>query len=180
MATIKGEVFRVYEKPFKGKTLYTVKIDGDPIYYRMNEKRYAGIVEPGNTITFESEPIDQQSAKMTSAPELVKNVPAAVPAATGGASGGNAGLQMRYQGALERAIAFVDLATKTGALVLPKDQKKKVGYWRRGLTATRPSSTRIPTSSVRSLVNSKVRGQKPRLRPPRTRMTRSKAGELVR
>lgn len=42
MATVKGKVWKVYQKEWKNKTLYTIKIDGNDTYYRCGEK------DPGN------------------------------------------------------------------------------------------------------------------------------------
>ena len=43
---VEGVVFKVYEKAFRGQTNYSIKIDGDPLYYRANTNRWAGIAEP--------------------------------------------------------------------------------------------------------------------------------------
>lgn len=129
MAQVQGTVFRIYDKQFSGRMTHTVKLDGDPLYYRMNNNRYAGIVEPGNLISFEATPNpDGTSAKMTSVPVIVKpSSPAAATPAAGGYADNKGGLQQRYQGALERAISMVKLLADTGSLKLPTAINARAG-----------------------------------------------------
>lgn len=125
---VEGVVFRVYEKTFSNRTNYSVKLEDDPLYYRLNQKRFPGIVEAGNRITFEANPNpDGKSANVTS--DVTLATPTANVAQAPGVSGaaGNSGLQMRYQGALERAILFVDMAVKHEAIKLPTAVAKRLG-----------------------------------------------------
>jgi hypothetical protein len=130
MSRVEGVVWKVYDREFRGQTTYTIKIDGNPLYYRAGTKRWAGIAEPGNRVAFDAEPNpDGTSGKITGDVTLASPPPAvaSAPSAGGGGGGGNAGLQMRYQGALERAILFVDLAVKNEAIKLPAAAAKRLG-----------------------------------------------------
>lgn len=127
---VEGVVWKIYTKVFRGRENFTVKIDGDPLYYRLNTNRYPGVCEEGNRIKFTAEEnSDGQSARVLDTPVIVTppaGAAAAAPASAG-AGGSSSGLQMRYQGALERAILFVDVALKNGAIVLPAAKAKKLG-----------------------------------------------------
>jgi len=128
MAKVTGQVFKVYEKQWAGKILFTAKLEGDPIYYRMNENRGAGIVESGNYVEFDAEPnADGKSATVKSKPTLLPRPAAAPPlaAATGAANvyaGGGGGARetsIHYQSARKDALQFVALAVSNGAIALP-------------------------------------------------------------
>lgn len=129
MPKVTGQVFKIYDKEFRGKMLYSIKLEDDPIYYRMNEARHAGIAEAGNYIEFEATPNpDGKSATVKGAPTLVQK-PAAS-AASSGPSGGtfNAGREqsIHYQSARKDALVFVQLALTNGAVKLPAAAAKKL------------------------------------------------------
>lgn len=127
MAKVTGQVFKVYEKEFRGKKLYSVKLENDPIYYRMNEKRHAGVAESGNYIEFDAEPnSDGTSATVKSAPTLVAppQSTAAAPASGGLSVGREASIQ--YQSARKDAVHFLEVAIAAGAVKLPAAQAKKL------------------------------------------------------
>lgn len=119
---VTGQVFKVYEKTFSGKNNYSVKLENDPLYYRMNQKRFAGIAEPGNTVTFSAEMNeDGKSARVTG--ELKKaSGPAAAAAPV---STGNRESSIHYQSARKDALVMVDLLIRTEALSLGKAPAKK-------------------------------------------------------
>jgi len=124
---VEGVVFKVYERDFRGKASYTIKIDGNPTWYRAGGKRFAGIAESGNRVAFDAEPnAGRDDAKITSDVVLAKATPAAggAPSAGGGADRGNS---IVYQSSRKDALALVTLLAQTGALKLPAAQAKKVG-----------------------------------------------------
>lgn len=117
MSKITGQVFKVYPSKFK-KGSYQIKLDGDPVYYNT---RTPGPAEPGVTVTFEAEPYNEKQSDIQGDVTAVKASQTAAPVSAGGSGGGgNPGLQMRYQGALERAILFTELLWTSGALDLSK------------------------------------------------------------
>ena len=124
MAKVTGQVFKAYDKAWGNKVLYSLKLEDDPIFYRMNENRGAGIVEPGNWIEFEADPnSDGKSATVKGPPKLLPK-PAAAAAPSGGAvnSGGGASVRetsIHYQSARKDALQFVQIATASGAITLP-------------------------------------------------------------
>lgn len=132
MAKVTGQVFKVYDKQMFGKTLYSVKLENDPIYYRMNENRGAGIVEAGNWIEFEASPNpDGKSATIEAAPRLLpKPAPAAVsvagPVSAGGGGGNARETSIHYQSARKDAIQFLQIAVSSGAVTLPAKAAAKL------------------------------------------------------
>jgi hypothetical protein len=131
MSKVNGQVWKVMDKDFRGKTLWSVRLENDPIYYRLNENRYPGIVEPGAYIEFEAETNpDGKSAQVKGAP---KQVVAAVapPAASGAVSSGGGGgggrdVNIQYQSSRKDALVFVALAVSSGAIVLPAKASGKL------------------------------------------------------
>jgi hypothetical protein len=114
MSKITGQVFKVYPSKFK-KGSYQIRLEDNPVYYNT---RKPGPAEPGVTVTFEAEAYNEKQWDIQGDVTVVKaSGPAAVSASGGG---GNAGLQQRYQGALERAILFTELLVTTGAVDLSK------------------------------------------------------------
>jgi hypothetical protein len=111
-------VYKVYDRVFRGKNSYTIKIDNDPIWYRAGEQRFAGIAEAGNRVTFNAEmnPVTLSSP----APAAANGTPA-----VGG--GGDRNNSIVYQSSLKAALNLVSIMAQTGALKLPTAQAKKAG-----------------------------------------------------
>lgn len=127
MAKVTGQVFKVYDKEFRGKMLYSVKLEDDPIYYRMNEKRHAGIVEAGAFIEFDAEPnADGKSATVKSIPKAVAKPAAAAAGPVGGAMSAGREASIHYQSARKDALQFVEIALANGAIKLPSAAAKKL------------------------------------------------------
>lgn len=124
---VEGIVFRVYPKTFPGKPeTYSIKIDGDPLYYRSGTNRFAGIAEAGNRVSFMATPnSDGKSARIDGPVTLMKPEPAA---ASGTPSFGD-GRQnsIVYQSSRKDAIEHVKLLIQTGGLPLPKEKAKIAG-----------------------------------------------------
>ena len=124
---VEGTVFRVYDREFSGKKVYTIKIEGNDTWYRAGTKRYAGIAESGNRVAFDAEPNPGRGdAKITSDVVLAKAAPAAAPG-TPYAAGGDRNSSIVYQSSRKDALALVALLAQTGALKLPAAQAAKVG-----------------------------------------------------
>ena len=126
---IEGTVFKVYEKTFSGKANYSIKLDGNPIYYRAKQQRFAGIAEPGNRVAFNATAnADGQSANIDGPVTL--SAPAAVAASGTPAvaqSYGDRSNSIVYQSSRKDALEFVALALSTGSLSLGKVDKKRLG-----------------------------------------------------
>lgn len=124
---ITGQVFKVYDKKWpKGGTSYSVKLEDNPIYYRMGNDRHAGLVEPGKTISFEAEPVDEKSAKVTGA---ITEAKAQTASAATGSSGGTGTVRdnsIQYQSARKDALVYVQLVSALGAVKLPEKQAAKL------------------------------------------------------
>lgn len=126
---VEGVVFKVYPKTFPGKPeTYSIKLDGDPIYYRSGTNRFAGIAESGNRVRFEATPNpDGKSAKIEGPVTIVKPEPQAV-AATGTPSWDGRNNSIVYQSSRKDAIEYVKLLLANGALPVPKDKKSIAGF----------------------------------------------------
>lgn len=125
---ISGQVFRVYPKTFPGKPeTYSVKLEDNPIYYRLGTKRFGGIVEPGNRIEFfATMNSDGKSARVDGDVKAL----AAIPAATAGTpslapSGTQAAIQ--YQAARKDALVLVGMVLGAEAIKLPGKPGDKLG-----------------------------------------------------
>ena len=127
MAHITGQVFKVYEKEFRGRKLYSVKLEDDPIYYRMNENRFAGTAEPGNFIEFDAEPnSDGKSATVKGTVRQVQRPASAAAAPAGGSFSAGREQSIHYQSARKDALVFVGMAVAQGAVKLPAKQALKL------------------------------------------------------
>lgn len=125
---VEGVVYKVYEREFRGKPSYTIKIDGDPIWYRANASRFAGIAEAGNRVTFNaSMNPDGTSAKVEGAVTLASPAPAAANGTPSAGGGGDRNNSIVYQSSRKDAVLLVQMLLASGALALPKAQKSKVG-----------------------------------------------------
>jgi len=131
MSRVTGQVFKVYDKNFRGKMLYSVKLEDNPIYYRMNESRWAGIAEAGNWIEFDAEPNPDGKSASVRGQIKVMEPPASAPAASGGtySAGGGGGAReasIHYQSARKDALQFVSIVLAQGAVKLPTKQALKL------------------------------------------------------
>ena len=136
---VEGIVFRVYEKPFQDRktrrniTLHTVKLDGDPVWYRAGEKRFAGIAEQGNFISFTAEPIEgakDPSARIVGEVTLAKapsNGASGTPTAAPAAPYQDRNNSIVYQSSRKDALEFVKLVLSVNGLKLPKAQPDILG-----------------------------------------------------
>lgn len=123
---VTGTVYKVYDREFRGRMTHTVKIDGDPTWYRAGNKRFAGIAEPGNVVTFTAEPNPgRDDAKIIS--DITLAAPA--PAAASGTpyADGNRDNSIVYQSSRKDAIALVQVMLAAGALKIPKPEAKRAG-----------------------------------------------------
>jgi len=125
---VEGTVFRVYDREFRGKKSFTIKLDGVDVWYRAGAKRWAGIAEPGNRVAFDAEPnLGRDDAKIVSDVVLAKAAPAAAPGAPYASGGGDRNNSIVYQSSRKDALALVALLAQTGALKLPAAQAAKAG-----------------------------------------------------
>lgn len=130
MSKVTGQVWKVMDKEFRGKMLYSFRLESDPIYYRMNENRNAGVVESGSYIEFEADyNADGKSAQVKGTPKKV--TPAAPQAAPAGVQGGYSGGTSRdasigYQSSRKDALLFVQIALANGAITLPAKASAKL------------------------------------------------------
>jgi hypothetical protein len=126
-----GRVAAIYNREFSGKMTYSIKIDGSPLYFRLNDKRYPGIVEKGNMVEFEAEEnSDGKSAKVIGAVRAGRAAPTSE-AGKGAAVGGGVDwakkdASIQYQSSRKDAVEFVKLLVQTGALGLPAAKSKQV------------------------------------------------------
>lgn len=130
MSKVTGQVYKLFDKQMGRRTLWSFRLENDPVYYRMDENRGAGIVEPGNYIEFEAAlNNDGKSAQVQGPPTRVE--PAKAPAAASGVnySGGSHSdreSSIHYQSARKDALVFVGLALTNGAVVLPAKASAKL------------------------------------------------------
>lgn len=123
---VTGKVFKVYTKEWQGKTLYTIKIDGDPKYYRCGEKDPGSIA--GKTVSFAVKKEEATQAtvdgKITATADSGKS---------GGASPGTGvdwakkDASIQYQSSRKDALELVKLLIASTALKLPKAQADIAG-----------------------------------------------------
>ena len=125
MAKFQGQVFKVYEKTFSGKPSYSIKLEDNPIYFRTNAKRFAGIAEPGNMIEFEAEMnADGKSANVQG--DITKMAKAAAAAASAASPAGARDTSIQYQSARKDALQLVQILLTAGAVKLPAKQAAQV------------------------------------------------------
>ena len=125
---ISGQVFKVYPKTFPGKAeSYSVKLEDNPIYYRMGTRRFAGIAEPGNRIEFMATAnADGKSANVDGDVKLQAASAAAAPG-TPSLSGSARDNSIQYQSSRKDALEFVGLIVAADAVKLPAKQAAKLG-----------------------------------------------------
>ena len=59
MEEFSGVVFKVWEKPVGGRTLYSFNFDGEKTYYGMGDDRKSGVIESGYNVTVRVEKNDK-------------------------------------------------------------------------------------------------------------------------
>lgn len=130
MSKYVGQVKKIFDREFSGKMTYSIVIEGSPLYFRLNNKRYPGIVEVGNVVEFEAtENDDGKSAKVVSPVTAGKQTksPQAQAASGGGTTDWAAkDRSIQYQSSRKDAIEVVGLLLTSGALKLPADKAKQV------------------------------------------------------
>lgn len=128
MAKVSGLVFKIYPKFFpasdgkKATTFYSIKLDGDPKYYRCKTERYAGVAEAGNVVEFEISGGDDKSADVVKG--TVKLVPQIAPqdrapGSTKAVDWAAKDAAIQYQSARNAALEYVQIMTKLEAIKLP-------------------------------------------------------------
>lgn len=128
---VTGQVFRVYEKQFPGKPMtYSVKLEGNPLYYRLGTNRFPGIVEPGNVVEFQAtDNPDGKSASVVSPVRAGKAQSPATTAASGTPTVNYAARDnsIQYQSSRKDAIALVDIILREKAYKLPAKVSDQYG-----------------------------------------------------
>lgn len=144
---VTGVLYKCFEKEWPSKRpggkpnkTYSLKLEGDPMYYRTprgkspgsDGERFAGIAEPGNTITFEADPVNDSSMQIVGAVTKVEAAQATVSSVGGtsapGASApsGTREASIHYQSSRKDALAFLDIAVRAGAVKLPAKEAAKL------------------------------------------------------
>ena len=122
--TISGQVGKVYVNTFDdGNTSVSFKLRGDTMYYRLGNKRFAGIVEEGKTISFKAAQVKDNAFKVLSTPKAAAPSEEAV---SGGGPGGRTGngfgsndSAIRYQSSRKDALEMARLAIDAEVIKLP-------------------------------------------------------------
>ena len=122
MAKYSGKVFKIYDREWQGKKLYSIKLDGDPLYHRLNGKPPAG-VDSGAYVSFDAEPNSDGKSTKVKGDVLVQTAPApAAQAASPAGSYAARDVSIHYQSARKDALAFLDILTREKAVKLPTKQ----------------------------------------------------------
>lgn len=152
MAIVDGKVFRVHTKDWQGKNLYSFKLDGggDNDWYRMGEKRHAGVIEEGYVIRVEYSKDKRDNLQVERVKLLEKGEPVKASGGNRGSGGGRPSggganglskdewaekdLKIQYQSARNAAIEYVQVLISNEIIKLPAktkaDERKAVvdGY----------------------------------------------------
>lgn len=133
---VTGQVFKVYEKAFppkKGKpgtTWYSIKLEGDSLYYRCKAHNPGDIA--GKQVEFTADGFDDTNAEID-----VSTLKVITPKAAAGGSGNSAvqsgpalsggarDSSIQYQSSRKDAIAMVDVLLKNGAVKLPAKEASR-------------------------------------------------------
>lgn len=121
-SVVQGQVFRVYDKQFPGKPLtHSVKLEGNPIYYRLGTNRFAGILEPGNSVEFQAGPVNPDGKSANVISPVKAAAPVAPVAATGTPTFNNDARNnsIVYQSSRKDAIHLADIILREKAYKLP-------------------------------------------------------------
>lgn len=122
---IKGEIQFVNEKEWKGKTLYSFKLQDDKTYYRTGTKKPKG-VEKGNVVSFEAEENeDGRSANVDNDTFKVIGKGSSGSSCGSSGGGGSTNADIQYQSARKDALTLVQLFVAAGALKLPAKEAAK-------------------------------------------------------
>lgn len=122
MAKVTGVVYKVYTKEFRDGTNYSIKIDGNPLYYR------AGNVNPGRiegaAVEFMAGPTseDGKSANIKGEVVVLGNGHASPPktvSAAGPVDWAKKDASIQYQSSRKDALELVKLLVQTSAIKLP-------------------------------------------------------------
>ena len=108
LVNVSGQVFKVYEKEWSGKVLKSVKLEGNPLYYRWGDKPLPAGVVGGANVSFQAEPKDDKSASIKGS-IVVSSAAPARPAANKSVDWEAKDASIRYQSARKDALAFVGL-----------------------------------------------------------------------
>jgi hypothetical protein len=141
---VTGQVYKWFSKDWpakrpgqKGNVTWSLKLENDPLYYRAvrqkdgNAPKTEGI-EPGNTVTFEADPVNDSSAQIVGAVTKVEAAQATVAsigqtsAPTPAGQGSAREASIHYQSAQKVAVWFLDVVTKNGAVKLPVKEAAKL------------------------------------------------------
>ena len=120
-----GVVDKIFDKTWDGgKTTYSVRLEGNPLYFRMGTKRFSGIAEPGQTISFDADMApDNKSAKIVGDVVKARPEPKAPPES---APAGSRDASIQYQSSRKDALVFLEILLAQGALKIPVKQNQKV------------------------------------------------------
>lgn len=101
MATVKGQLFKVYEKQWQNKVLRSLKLEDNPIYYRWGDKPLPAGVVSGAFLEFNAEPKDDKSAQIKGDITIATKPTAAAGASAAPTSVGSPGREasIHYQSA---------------------------------------------------------------------------------
>lgn len=111
---VSGQLYKVFEKDWKGKTLRSLKLDGNPIYYRWGEKPLPAGVVAGANVSFTAEDnADGKSANIKGDVTVSKATAAQdsqkAAAGTGAVNWAAKDDSIRYQSSRKDALAFLAL-----------------------------------------------------------------------
>ncbi len=123
MANVKvqGQIYKIFEKQWQNKILRSIKLDGNPLYYRWGDKDLPAGVVAGAYVSFEAEPKDDKSAQIkggilvnTAAQAQVVGNAAASSGVTSSGSGAAVDwaakdASIRYQSSRKDALSFLAL-----------------------------------------------------------------------
>ena len=114
----------------------SVKLENDPMYYRMPRKSDGNSepvnAGPGDHVTFEANPINDNSSQIIGSVDKVEAAQATVATVGQAASAAPAGqgtareASIHYQSSRRDALQFLDIATRLGAVKLPVKEAAKL------------------------------------------------------
>lgn len=125
---VTGLVHEVFEKQFEGKggkpgnKWFSVKLDGDPLYYRCKSKNPGNV--KGKYVEFEASNFKEKDAQVDSDIKVVERAKASP--VTGGAPANAREGSIQYQSARGAAIDYVGLVILNGGVKLPAKEAAKL------------------------------------------------------
>lgn len=126
---VSGVVFKVYPKEFPAKngkkatTWYSIKLDGDDVYYRCQANKPD--VDAGDYIELEHEGVSEDGKSAPVVKGSVKKIEQPKTPSGGFAPAGR-DINIHYQSARKDALEFVSLLVKAGAVKLPVKESGKL------------------------------------------------------